>query len=108
MLHVGREMVKLNNFMEASKCFAKSIMAFQFLVRNQLMTQDETVDMFRSIIIPAQSNLALCYLKIGSYDTLVNLCNEIIGHDPKNVKALYRRGIGRYHIKQVTLQTKLV
>ena len=47
MLEEGREWLKSEKYFEASKSFAKSIMAFEFLIKNQLMTPDETVDLFR-------------------------------------------------------------
>lgn len=39
------------------------------------------------------NNLASCYLKNGSNETVIELCSKVLLNDPNNVKALYRTGI---------------
>ena len=39
------------------------------------------------------NNLASCYLRHGSYQQVIELCNDIIVNDGDNVKALYKLGV---------------
>lgn len=56
--------------------------------------------MFTQVTIPAYSNLSLCHLKLGSYDSVVSFCNQILAHDISNVKAKYRRGLAHHKLKK--------
>jgi len=40
----------------------------------------------------AQSNLALCYLKLGDYDQCKRACGSALAFDKKHEKSLFRRG----------------
>jgi tetratricopeptide (TPR) repeat protein len=64
--------------------------------------------MFPKTIIPAYSNLALCHLKLGSYDSVISFCNQILNHDNSNVKAKYRRGLAYHKLKNVYILYYLV
>jgi len=44
-------------------------------------------------VLPAYNNLSLCYLKLKNYEMVVSFTNQVIGQDPSNVKARYRRGL---------------
>jgi len=47
----------------------------------------------RSCSIAVYSNCALCKLKLGDYETAIEMCDAILSLDPGNVKALYRKGV---------------
>lgn len=66
------------------------------------------MDIYRETIIPSYLNLALCYLKLESYETVVPVCNQIIGFDKKNTKARYRRGLAYQKLKKVGLELSIV
>lgn len=55
--------------------------------------------MLKTIIVPAYSNLALCYLKSKRYDMVITFANQVLMSDPSNVKNLYRRAVARRHSK---------
>jgi hypothetical protein len=57
--------------------------------------------MFTQIMIPTYSNLSLCHLKIGSYDSAISFCNQILSHDDSHTKSKYRRGLAYKNLKQV-------
>lgn len=52
-------------------------------------------------MIPSYSNISLCHLKLGLYESVVPFCNQILTHDISNVKAKYRRGLAYSQMKKV-------
>ncbi|XP_049878748.1 peptidyl-prolyl cis-trans isomerase D isoform X2 [Pectinophora gossypiella] len=44
-------------------------------------------------------NLAACYKKIDRYQSCVNCCTEVLYIDPRNEKALFRRGQAQFALK---------
>ncbi|KAI9995225.1 hypothetical protein PInf_012275 [Phytophthora infestans] len=42
-------------------------------------------------------NAAMAYLKVEDYSEAVTVATKALNNDPSNVKALYRRGVGRMH-----------
>lgn len=55
--------------------------------------------MLKNIIIPAYSNLSLCYLKSKRYDMVITFTNQVLASDSANIKNLYRRGVARKFTK---------
>ncbi|XP_075982050.1 cyclophilin 40 [Anticarsia gemmatalis] len=50
-------------------------------------------------VIQCNLNLAACYMKIEDYRSSVKYCSEVLELDPRNEKALYRRGQANYALK---------
>lgn len=48
--------------------------------------------------VALQLNIALCALKCAAYDEAISQCERVLKTDPKNVKALFRRGCA--HLKK--------
>ena len=95
---LGRKYLKENDYMMASKEFSKAVMTFEFMLKNNLRMKDfkgEVTSMMKEIILPAYSNLSLCYLKLKNWGLVISMADQVLQSDANNVKNLYRRGIAR-------------
>lgn len=50
---------------------------------------------------PVQLNIAACQLRQEDYDGAIVTCCEVLGEEPKNAKALFRRGRARHALGQL-------
>lgn len=77
-------------------------MTFEYILKhnlNQKELKNEISNMLKYIIIPAYSNLSLCYLKQKKYDMVLTFADQVLKSDSANIKNLYRRGIARKFTK---------
>ncbi|KOB71406.1 Peptidylprolyl isomerase D [Operophtera brumata] len=63
---------------------------------DQFDTLGETARIYK---IQCQLNLAACYTKTKDYRSCVKLCTAVLDTDPRNEKALYRRGQANFALK---------
>lgn len=49
---------------------------------------------------PALLNSAACHLKLENYNAAIGAATQVLAEDPKNAKALYRRGCARHALGQ--------
>lgn len=54
---------------------------------------DEQGARARACSIAIGSNAAMCKFKLGEHDDCVRMCDGLLGLDPKNMKALYRKAM---------------
>ncbi len=52
-------------------------------------------------MIPVYSNLCLCHLQMGMYESVVIFANQILGHNGGHAKARYRRGLAYQKLNKV-------
>jgi tetratricopeptide (TPR) repeat protein len=77
-------------------------MTFEYILKHNMKQQvlkGEIAAMLKTVIVPAYSNLALCYLKTKRYDMVITFANQVLLSDPDNVKNVYRRAVARRHTK---------
>lgn len=73
-------------------------MTFEFILKHNVQQKElkgEIADMHKNTILPAYSNLSLCYLRSKKYDMVITFANQVLLSDSANVKNLYRRGVAR-------------
>jgi hypothetical protein len=70
-------------------------MAFEFIAKNHLPTvgKSSIKQILLQTVLPAYNNLALCYLKLKNYQLVVSFTCQVLGQDPDNVKARYRKAL---------------
>ncbi|CAF1332703.1 unnamed protein product, partial [Rotaria sordida] len=64
---------------------------YEYLV-SAIFNHDGDRDRCKYLKIASQSNLALCYMKMGNYDDAKRVCNRALDFDDQNEKCIYRRG----------------
>lgn len=97
---MGRRLLGEGDHEGATKEFSKAVMTFEFILKHnvqQRVLKGEIADLLKTVILPAYSNLALCYLRSKRYDMVITFANQVLLNDSANVKNLYRRGVARRH-----------
>jgi len=58
----------------------------------------------RELVSSLKNNLAAVHLQNGSsnWNTVIELCSQVLALDPSNVKALYRRGVAYLELDEFT------
>ncbi|CAF4297911.1 unnamed protein product, partial [Rotaria sp. Silwood2] len=64
---------------------------YEYLL-SAIFSHDSDRDRCKYLKIASQSNLALCYMKMGNYDDAKRVCNRALDFDDKNEKCIFRRG----------------
>ncbi|CAB3225506.1 unnamed protein product [Arctia plantaginis] len=62
-------------------------------------TREHLQEIRTTYLLQCNLNLAACYMKLEDYRACVNFCTEVLELDPRNEKALYRRGQANYALK---------
>jgi tetratricopeptide (TPR) repeat protein len=58
----------------------------------------EVKEKISKLIVLTWSNMSACYLKLEQYDKALDMCDKVIKQDPKNAKALFRKGQALSHL----------
>lgn len=62
---------------------------------------DEDKERMKELQTTCYLNSAMSYLKIKNYTEAVAVAGKALKNDPKSVKALFRRGVGRMHLNDL-------
>ena len=91
----GTKFWKEEDYLNASKSYSKSLMAFNHLLKEGMFpSEHEARAMVEEVQIPSLLNLAACYLKLNyGYSNVVIYCSDVLKVQENNIKALYRRAI---------------
>jgi len=84
----GNALVKAGKYSEALAQYQKGMDQGDFI--HSLGEAD--MALHRELIPQIRLNMALCHLKLGQCAAATETCTQVLAADPRNVKALYRRG----------------
>ncbi|KAI4463304.1 peptidyl-prolyl cis-trans isomerase [Holotrichia oblita] len=84
-----------DNYILSEKKYRKSLRYLDYWLSRQSFREPSVLDMKVVTLL----NLAAVKLKRQNYYDVIKLCTEVISLDPKNHKALYRRGQAKMAIK---------
>ncbi|XP_055939692.1 AH receptor-interacting protein-like [Argiope bruennichi] len=87
----GNQLYKQQQYDEASKKYAEAIGLLEQLILREKPGDKEWVEL-ENLKIPILCNYAQCKLLLKDYYPVIDATTTILEKDPKNVKALYRRG----------------
>jgi peptidylprolyl isomerase len=89
----GTELFQKQNYMEAA---AKYEDGANFAVEEGT-TGNDIPEEQRPLYVSCWSNAAMCYVKLKEWSDATRACNHVldIESEPKNIKAIYRRGFAR-------------
>ncbi|KAK8813640.1 stress-inducible protein STI1 [Blastocystis sp. ATCC 50177/Nand II] len=83
----GNELFKNSKFPDAIKAYTKAI---------ESVAEGECND----TLIACYNNRSACYQQLGDYESVVGDTTWVLEHDPKNVKALLRRGLAYENLER--------
>ncbi|CAF1097701.1 unnamed protein product [Rotaria sordida] len=84
----GDEFVKGGHYELAVKKYRT---VYNYLLSASLRSSSD-IEQSRQLKFASQSNLALCYLKLGDYSPCIRACENALLFDSQNEKCLFRRG----------------
>ena len=77
------------NRLHGSKLYREAAVKYERAVSN---LEGQASPQARQLRTSCQSNLASCFLQLEQWPQCVEMCGAVLGADPANRKALYRRG----------------
>lgn len=75
----GNEFFKIHEYEKAKAMYYEAIEEIEQKVE------------YASLLFSLYSNISICQLKLGEYEKCVEICNNLLDQEPKNIKALLRR-----------------
>jgi len=90
------------DYKRAIEHYNKALFSIKLLVedRNLNIGEDYVQKVIKEVEIPTSSNLTLCYLKEGDYQSVIKYANKLLSTEEDNVKILYRRGMAYSHLNE--------
>ena len=89
---IGNEHFKENRYIMAAFMYSKSL---KYLISGN--DHKGALD----LKLMCLNNMAACQLKLCQYEHCITNCTKILNREPKNVKALYRRGTAHLKLKNL-------
>jgi len=95
----ANEFYRQQRYVEAAQQYAiaitclESLSVFPVEEDTGQTTREAKQEMLKSLNILCRLNFAACKLKTNEYNLVIEQCSEILKEDPKNPKALFRRGV---------------
>ncbi|KAL3878321.1 hypothetical protein ACJMK2_030684 [Sinanodonta woodiana] len=98
---IGNNLFKDKEVLKAKKKYSKALKYVEKLKNDLELGSDEEDDdeIDKKQTISLYLNLAACNIQLQKYDEALNNCNEALGIDEDNVKALFRRGQAQNALK---------
>eukprot|EP00916_Digyalum_oweni_P004043 GHVL01007199.1.p1 GENE.GHVL01007199.1~~GHVL01007199.1.p1 ORF type:complete len:260 (+),score=54.62 GHVL01007199.1:108-887(+) len=90
----GNEASACGNYSYAAYCYRKALVYFDYTFPE---TDEEWVE-FNSLKLKCHLNMCFCKLREENWEEVEVESRQALEIDPRNVKALYRRGMGFMHI----------
>ena len=97
----GNDHFKSKNYVMAARRYSKSL-KYVISIGYDVMDSDDAV-VCQDLKMACLNNLAACQLKLHLYKHSINNSTKVLEVQPKNSKALYRRGIAYLQIKDFDL-----
>ncbi|KAJ0172781.1 hypothetical protein K1T71_011920 [Dendrolimus kikuchii] len=102
--HSGNCMYGEGRYLAAVRKYLKCLRYMDYAKgRIDKINDAEMEDNFRDISttykIQCNLNLAVCYSRLGDHASCIKCCSEVLEIEPRNEKALYRRGHAQFSLK---------
>lgn len=97
----GNDHFKSKNYVMAARRYSKSL-KYVISIGNDVVDSDDVV-VCQDLKMACLNNLAACQLKLHLYKHSITNSTKVLEVQPKNSKALYRRGIAYLQIKDFDL-----
>ena len=91
----GNALFKERKFDEACKVYMEAVSAL-----TQGNSEEDKVDATTNLHVPLVNNLAACFVELGEWRRAAALSNEVLKLDPRNLKALLRKGRALKHMME--------
>lgn len=88
----GNQCFKKQDFTTARKKYNKALRYLRTLGEGSDLSPEEQKDLGQDSALPILLNIAAVSLKLADYEDAINQCEEALDIDPRNTKALFRRG----------------
>lgn len=86
-----------NKFFQMGE-YSKAIEEYEKLEKYMGILLKEEKHLSDPLKVLAETNIALCHIRMGEYSQAITRCEAALKIDPKSIKSLYRRGIA--HMEQ--------
>ena len=87
----GNKFYEKGDILEAAKLYEQAVFKFAHWYAD-MFASDEERTLVNAVKLPCHLNLAACSARLGNHDHTVTHCSQVLKQEPRNIKALFRRG----------------